>query len=73
MAKTELSVESLISSAISLPVVKIDREEFLTNQLSKIVSPQMLQDVLANGTIEAKIPQNVLDNLATKKGLPQHP
>ena len=64
MPKTVSGIESIINSAISLPMVKVDREDFLTKQLHKIVSLRTLQNALRNGTIQAKIPQNVLDYLA---------
>lgn len=59
-----VSVEKIFSTAYDLPYCKIDREEFLTKELKNRVSPLQLADALENGTINAKIPINILDDIA---------
>jgi len=66
MAKNDsaASFEKIFNSACELPYCKIDREKFLTKELKNSVSPAQLADALANGTINAKIPINILDNIS---------
>ncbi|MBR4587036.1 MAG: hypothetical protein IKO30_01840 [Lachnospiraceae bacterium] len=61
---SSVNVEKLFSTACELPYCKIDREEFLTKELKNRVSPLQLADALENGTINAKIPINILDDIA---------
>ncbi len=64
MKSPEISVEKIFSAACELPYCKIDREEFLTKQLKNKVRPAQLADALENGTINAKIPINILDDIS---------
>ncbi|MGI6748439.1 MAG: hypothetical protein ACOX4V_09405 [Anaerovoracaceae bacterium] len=61
---SSVNVEKLFSTVCELPYCKIDREEFLTKELKNRVSPLQLADALENGTINAKIPINILDDIA---------
>ncbi|MBP7332467.1 MAG: hypothetical protein BWY65_00728 [Firmicutes bacterium ADurb.Bin373] len=59
-----VSVEKILSTACELPYCKIDREEFLTKELKNRISPAQLADALANGTVNARISMNILDNIS---------
>lgn len=63
MAK-ELSFTSVVESAAKLPLVKIDREEFLTKNLGKFCTPEQLQKTIVDGTLQAGIPLSTLDTVA---------
>ena len=63
MAK-QLSFTSVIESAAKLPLVHIDREEFLTKNLSKLCTQTQLQKAIVEGTLHADIPIATLDSLA---------
>ena len=63
MAK-ELSFTSVVESAAKLPLVKIDREEFLTKNLGKFCTPEQLQKTIVDGTLQAGIPLATLDTVA---------
>ena len=63
MAKKH-SFTSVIESAAKLPLVRIDREEFLTKNLSKLCTQTQLQKAISEGTLHAEIPLATLDSLA---------
>ena len=60
----QLSFNSVIESAAKLPLVHIDREAFLTKNLSKLCTQTQLQNAIAHGTLHADIPIATLDSLA---------
>jgi len=60
----QLSFTSVIESAAKLPFVRIDREEFLTKNLSKLCTQTQLQKAINEGTLHADIPIASLDSLA---------
>lgn len=60
----QLSFTSVIESAAKLPLVHIDREEFLTKNLSKLCTQTQLQKAIVEGTLHADIPIAILDSLA---------
>ena len=60
----QLSFTSVIESAAKLPLVHIDREEFLTKNLSKLCTQTQLQKAIIEGTLHAEIPIATLDSLA---------
>lgn len=60
----ELSFNSILESAAKLPLVRVDRETFLTKNLSRLCTPEQLQTALAEGTLRADIPIAILDSLA---------
>ena len=60
----QLSFTSVIESAAKLPLVRIDREEFLTKNLSKLCTQTQLEKAVAEGTLHADIPIATLDSLA---------
>lgn len=61
---SELSFTSVIETAAKLPLVHIDREEFLTQNLGKLCTQEQMQKAIAQGTLHAGIPIATLDNLA---------
>lgn len=60
----QLSFTSVIESAAKLPLVRIDRTEFLTKNLSKLCTPAQLRKAIDKGTLHAEIPIATLDSLA---------
>lgn len=60
----QLSFTSVIESAAKLPLVRIDRTDFLTKNLGKLCSEEQLQKAIAVGTLHANIPITTLDSLA---------
>ncbi len=60
----QLSFTSVIESAVKLPLVRIEREEFLTKNLSKMCTRTQLQKAIVDGTLHADIPIATLDSLA---------
>lgn len=60
----QLSFTSIMEHASKLPLVHIDREEFLTKNLGKICTHTQLQMAIDNGTLHANIPITILDSLA---------
>lgn len=60
----KLSFTSVIESAAKIPGVRIDREEFLTKNLSKLCTQTQLQKAIVEGTLHADIPIATLDSLA---------
>jgi hypothetical protein len=60
----QLSFTSVVESAAKLPLVRIDRTEFLTKNLGKLSTPEQLQKVISEGTLHADIPTAILDSLA---------
>jgi len=60
----QLSFTSVIESASKLPLVHINREEFLTKNLNKLCTQTQLQKAIVGGTLHADIPIATLDSLA---------
>lgn len=60
----QLSFSSVLESAAKIPLVHIDREAFLTKNLSKLCTPAQLQVAITEGTLHADIPIATLDSLA---------
>jgi hypothetical protein len=60
----QLTFTSVIEGAAKLPLVRIDRTEFLTKNLSKICTPAQLKVAISDGTLQANIPIEKLDKLA---------
>jgi hypothetical protein len=57
-----------MESAAKLPFVHIDREEFLTKNLSKLCTKTQLQKAIVEGMLHAGIPIATLDSLANHQG-----
>ena len=66
MAETteKISFEMILSKAAQLPLVHIDRLEFLSKQFSKKVEPAQLQTLLLLGAPKAGVPIPVIDEAA---------
>lgn len=60
----ELSFNSVLESAAKLPLVRVDREAFLTKNLGRLCTVEQLQKALEEGTLHADIPIAILDSLA---------
>lgn len=60
----QLSFTSVIESAAKLPLVRINRTEFLSKNLSKLCTPLQLHKAIGEGTLHADIPISTLDSLA---------
>lgn len=60
----QISFSSVLEDAAKLPLIRIDREEFLTKNLNKLCTPMQLQRAIAEGTLRADIPVETLDSLA---------
>jgi len=60
----QLSFTSVMESAAKLPLVRINRTEFLTKNLNKLCTPSQLQKAISEGTLQADIPIATLDSLA---------
>ena len=60
----ELSFTSVLETAAKLPLVHIDREKFLTDNLSKVCTTEQLNKALDCGTLQAGIAVNLLDSIA---------
>lgn len=60
----EIALESIITSAIQIPGVKVDRKKFLAEMFA--TENVAIQDVLDLGPIAANIPQDKLTALANK-------
>lgn len=60
----QISFTSIVESAAKLPLVRINRTEFLTKNLSKLCTPLQIQKAITNGTLHADIPITLLDSLA---------
>ena len=60
----ELSFTSLVETAAKLPLVRVDREEFLAKNLKNLCTPEQLQKAITDGTLYAGIPIETLDSLA---------
>ncbi len=61
---TELSMEKIITSAVKIRGVKVNRGEFLTEIF--ISESDKIQDILDFGPVEAQVPQEKLAELANK-------
>ena len=59
----QLSFTSVIESAAKLPLVHIDRADFLTKNLGKLCAEEQLQKAIKMGTLHAGIPIATLDSL----------
>lgn len=64
MQDNKINVENTLSAACKLPYCNINREMFLTKQLSGKISQAKLADALEYGTINAGIPIHILNDIA---------
>jgi len=63
-ALQNISFEDIIAKSMKLPLVKINRNEFLLKQFAHIVEPETMEMILTDGTVKAGIKYSFLDKLA---------
>ena len=63
--------EVLMTNAVKLPGVKVDRKEFLAQSFSKYVSAEQLSLVVEKGPIEANVSQAIIKKVA-KRNIANH-
>ncbi|WP_214782408.1 EcsC family protein [Exiguobacterium sp. S3] len=66
MANGSEVFEVLMTNAVKLPVVKVDRKEFLAQSFSKYVPATQLAEVVEKGPLEAKVPLSVIKKVAKR-------
>ncbi|WP_074037590.1 EcsC family protein [Exiguobacterium profundum] len=66
MANGSEVFEVLMTNAVKLPGVKVDRKEFLAQSFSKYVPATQLADVVEKGPLEAKVPLSVIKKVAKR-------
>ena len=59
-----ISFEAVITKAMELPLVKINRTEFLTKQFGKLVKSKTMERIISDGTVNAHVKISVLDKMA---------
>ncbi|MEK4710673.1 bacteriochlorophyll 4-vinyl reductase [Bacillus sp. FSL R10-2780] len=59
-------IEVLITNAVKLPGVKVNRDEFLAKNFSKNVSPNQLAEIIEKGPINANIDKKIINKVAKK-------
>ena len=64
-SKSGISLENIISTAIRIPGIKVNRESFLREQFED-VSPERLQSIIEKGPVEAKCSRSDLRKIARK-------
>lgn len=67
MAKNKMSsrtVELIVSNALKIPGVKVDRKEFLTKTFSNEMDTEILSLLLQNGPIEAGVSHEKINKMA---------
>ncbi|MDT0190956.1 EcsC family protein [Exiguobacterium sp. BG5(2022)] len=66
MANGSEVFEVLMTNAVKLPGVKVDRKEFLAQSFSKYVPATQLAEVVEKGPLEAKVPLSVIKKVAKR-------
>lgn len=64
MSNSSEIIEKIISAALKVPGVKVDREHFLRKNLKQVISEFQFKKAIEYGTREAEIPINVVDKIA---------
>src|SRR5436305_1509054 len=66
MSSTESnhSLEVILTNALKVPGVKVNRSEFLTKTLEEYVGYKGLPDLLEKGPVEAGVSIHILDKIA---------
>ncbi|CAM3973637.1 bacteriochlorophyll 4-vinyl reductase [Bacillus paranthracis] len=59
-------IEVLITNAVKLPGVKVNRDEFLAKNFSKNVSQNQLAEIIEKGPINANIDKKIINKVAKK-------
>lgn len=63
-ATPSIKIEDIFTAACKLPYCKVERDAFLTSQLSGKISELQLKDALENGTTNAGVSMSVLNHIA---------
>ena len=63
-AVKNISYEDIIVQSMKLPLVKIDRNDFLRKQFEHLVESDTMELILQDGTIKAGVKSELLDKLA---------
>ncbi|WP_214882841.1 MULTISPECIES: bacteriochlorophyll 4-vinyl reductase [unclassified Exiguobacterium] len=66
MANGSEVFEVLMTNAVKLPGVKVDRREFLAQSFSKYVPANQLAEVVEKGPLEANVPLSVIKKVAKR-------
>ncbi|QPI66943.1 EcsC family protein [Exiguobacterium sp. PBE] len=66
MANGSEVFEVLMTNAVKLPGVKVDRKEFLAQSFSKYVPATQLAEVVEKGPLEAKVPLSIIKKVAKR-------
>lgn len=62
--KINIDMEIAVEQAFRIPGVKVDRENFLTNKFSKLVTATQLDEIIKEGPYIAGVKKDVIDNIA---------
>lgn len=63
-AAREVALETIINSAVKLPLVKVSRNDFLAKEFADC--PDRLEEIIASGPVQAGISREVLSKKANK-------
>ena len=63
--KTNVSLENVVTTAIQVPGVKVNRELFLREQFQK-ESKELIESIVENGPVNAQVSQDILRKMAKK-------
>lgn len=63
-AVKNISYEDVIAQSMKLPLVNIDRDDFLRKQFEHLVEPDVMELILQEGTVKAGVKPGILDKLA---------
>lgn len=63
--KTNISLENVVTTAIQVPGVKVNRELFLREQFQK-ESKELIESIVENGPVNAQVSQDILRKMAKK-------
>lgn len=66
MANGSEVFEVLMTNAVKLPGVKVDRKEFLAQNFSKYVPASQLAEVVEKGPLEANVPLSIIKKVAKR-------
>lgn len=59
-----INIDDILAVALNAPGVRIDRDEFLTKNFSRIVKPEKVQEILKTSPIRANISTKKLSDVA---------
>ncbi|GAA0615618.1 EcsC family protein [Virgibacillus siamensis] len=59
-----VNIEKVVDQALKIPGVKVDRDDFLEQKFSKLVTSSQLEEILEFGPYNAGINKSTIDNVA---------